>query len=343
MRYHHHLGDGASDRGLIYAHNFWRSNGMSETYFVPCLAIKADGVTCEPYTHYPPGPYVFSSALLSSFELFFTEGRALVLARMVIYLFVLAGISFALLQIATFAKLPLAATLLLSAVFGLWPGFIIYADSLFGHGMALALQFLCLGHVLARPAASKKDISIYFCLSTVVFWWNLEPLFFFLIAPCLLLLTGASSLSAVKKYFLAAAFAFAIGVVFRIVQNSMVMGGFSALLDDWTKVFSQRVAGAEIGLVDFVEEQLRYQRIMISKWGQLWLISVSAFLLFTEPKKAALLVATYFAAISWNFVFIEHSMIHLYTAKAVLIPFALSICLALAWLAQKLSSLKTVS
>ena len=323
-RLQHHLGDGSSDAGLLFAHEYWQAHGMLSTKLVPCLNLKPSG-ECVPYTHYPPVLYLFSSLLLSFFKNLASPVNSLILTRMVIYLLGVGAISFALVQLMQVWPRPRAIFFALSALIGLLPGFVIYADNLFGHGIALALQFLCFSHVLSRPKAERVDCVVFFGLSTLIFWWNLEPLPFFLLVPLLILFQNKNSTAAVFRFFLVALLAFCLSGGLRIAQNAWVLGGFDLLLEDWQKILSQRVAGARPGILEFALEQFRYQRIMITKWGQVWLFSSMAGLLFHSRKRGGFLIAVYLMALSWNFIFVEHSMIHLFTAKAVLIPFARSV------------------
>lgn len=342
-RLHHHMGDGSTEIGVLAAHENWRRRGYAEMHFLPCLTnpkLTLGPEKCPPYTHYPPGSYLMSSVLLKTFGWDEAPESALKRTRAAIFFLTALISAWALYLFGNafrWGGLPLASAAL--ALGGSY-GWIVFSDNLFALGLVLALAGLLIA--VAVATALKRRATFYFTVAALTSAFSVELIPATFLAPLLLYRRDTRD---ARRLWIAAAGAFALVVGLRLLQNALDAGGVGIALQDWLTIARYRITGAAppsthaaaatadlsgVFWSDYILTWLRYQRIMITKYGQVWLALAAAWLAYRRQfRELALLGGIFLIALSWNFTFLQHSYIHLYTVRYVVWPFAISI--ALVW------------
>ncbi|MGE3263067.1 MAG: hypothetical protein AB7K68_14895 [Bacteriovoracia bacterium] len=350
-RFHHHLGDGFTELGVVNAHLYWKQNGYAATSFLPCITDSHLGRNdCPLYTHYPAGFYLFSSLLLDGFEKLFDASTALQATRYFLYFLSLSLSALALFLLSEALGLGMLATVVATATLGLSRGFWLFADNLFGNGFVLSL----FGILVALMLGKKNRFGCFFLLSITTTFFSVE------LIPALFLLPGLRWIFAreIKKrelfcYWALAAGAVALIMGIRILQNAWYVGNLGSAVSDWVGVVRFRVAGGTYATapaeqridVAFDEKFFRsflpvwvdHQRLLVTKLGLLLLWGGLGFLAaFRQKREFLLLFATYLIALQWSFLFVQHSMIHLFTVRYVIWALALSAALLTEFMARHL-------
>lgn len=331
VRFHLHKGDGTTEVGVLAAHAYWQKFGYTITGWLPCTdPSNYSTPTCTLYTHYPPGMYLISSFLLSAFN-------SLQATRIFFYLLTLVASAIALVFLALSLEIDVLGLSLMAVALGWSMGFAIFADNLFGHGLVLALQGLLFATVLYAKG-SKKWLYGGLCLISIFLTVELIPTIF--LAPLLLLIKPSQERwKPIRSLWAVTLLAFGTGFFLRIFQNAW-HAGFMNAVNDWIQIIRFRILGSspeehkdlpkvsmDVGFWRvYVSEWLRYQRIMITKYGQIWLCFAGMWMLYKKKyPQLKLLVGIFLVALSWNFLFVQHSLIHLFTVRYVVWPFVISI------------------
>ncbi|MCO5141905.1 MAG: hypothetical protein M9962_02310 [Oligoflexia bacterium] len=328
VRVHHHLGDGYTEHGwTIPAINNWKSlGGTTATYFVPCIRLNASGLCEAFYTHYPFGSFLLAKIL------FFTDEIIVARWAMVLLSCLLLAFIFTIFSCATSRGALVLSPLLIwfCSSYGSW----IYIDNLFGHGLSNLMIGIGLSLFLMLSLREEKEpnlieIQYYFFLllifSASLFSW--EPML-----PLCLMYLGILLCS--KKSFLNKSilvFLLAITLIsslsLRLIQNTLVLGGFDAAISDWMQMASDRVIGEKHSLYQpFLTKIFSYFEYTIHGYKRLigWSGIASIVLLclyqiyLRNYKKLVLGSLVVFSLLSWNIFLIPHSTVHSFTHRPIL-------------------------
>jgi len=345
QRFHHHNGDGYTEIGVLEAHSHWQSVGYKTNYFLPCFIIENITTnSCTTYTHYPPGIYLFSSFFLTVFGAQENISEfALKATRLVLYFLSLFISSFAILLIGTGLNFSFLSMITMAFVLGLTRAFWLFADNLFGHGLVLSLFGLFLGVILAE----KNRWKTYGVLGFISTFLSVELIPVLFLMPLLLVIWRNSDIWKKKifSFWMVSAVGVFLAFFIRIWQNSLYAGSLEAVFQDWASVIYFRITGSAsaaghtvvdgkemIAGISFLKSYAfalySHQRVMITKIGLLAFALVNIFFLYKKMfQDFAFILGFYFIALAWAFLFIQHSIIHLFVFRYVAWPLALALAL----------------
>lgn len=329
VRFHHHGGDGATELGVLAAHAQWRERGYASTGFLPCLSSPP--ADCVVYTHYPAGIYLLSSLLL--------RVSSVQAARFILYFLVTLLTALALYWLGEDLAFSLSSLIVGAAALALTRGFTLFADNLFGHGLVLAL----FGLGLALALRKRSSLLTYFSYSVVCACFTVE------LIPALLAFPFLNSFYLWQREerrclkLLGAAIAAVVLVMgVRFLQNALYLG-WSEAFADWWRIIAYRVLGGSIDpavktatyvqadahfFSDYSAAWIDHQRVSVTKLGLalLWGTPLVCMVL-KRWAELRLFLGVYFCSLLWTFLFVQHSMIHLFTFRYVVWPLALAVIL----------------
>lgn len=342
-RLQHHDGDGATDLMLLSAHQYWTTYGYAKTAGIPCFSefsLKPSAPKCELYTHYPPGMFLLSSLLLTTFDWRSQPEMALRGARAVVYLLaaLLAAAGICLLGLAL--DIPVIGWIFMAGAFGMNHGFLLFADNFFGHGTVLSLQGVILGLALLR-----RHERWYFFACLLSLFLSVELIPASLLAPALLLLAPRSAwrrrAKEAMRLWAAAILATGFGMLLRLTQNALYYGVGGAIRD-WLTIIKIRIFGTAEGAKgkesllrweffgEYGRAMLYYQDMLLGGKRRTWVGIFAVFLLLRKRRQEFfLLLGICVVALSWNLLFIQHSIIHLFTVRYVVWPYVIAFGLLL--------------
>lgn len=352
-RYHHHLGDGCSEQDAIHSFYYWTKHGYLENGALPCRSTDFTS-HCVGYTHYPPLPQLMASWNLQLFGGVRDFIPALQKTRVVFFLLDALLAAFALALITAACFLGTWQTLLVSALLGFSKGFWLYADNLYGHGYAVAIMGILIGLVLsqrpARPILQEATaLKLYAFFVFLCLWVDWEP------APTAWLLPGCFLFmdqdwrcrrpSALRFFKTAVVFSL-LALSCRLAQNAYGLGGLTAALQDWFGAATAR--SLDIGArghggtlhwnFGFMLHYL--YRMAAGHFFMMRAAGAAAILLFMTAmiykrrwRDILFFIYVYLAATSWNWIMLQHSIIHFFTQRYAVWPATLAFALFLEWAA----------
>lgn len=336
-RFHQHAGDGFTEIGIIYAHNFWQRHGYAATAYLPMIEPAGDNpAEWQPYTHYPPGAYLLSSLALHFFRYNPAHPEiGLQRVRLFFYFLTLMTAAIALCLFSMHSPYPLGIGIALGLVLGACRGFYLFADNLFCLGLVLTLQG-CLAAVLFHFQGMPRKLGVWYAtLAAVSFCFSVELIPFVFLAPGLLLLS--QSISKRTKHLsitcalAGAVFAFTSVAALRITQNALWYGSAQAVFDDWQKIIASRIGGfntspaSVTSHTNFVFEfgsyfaqMLHYQKMNLTRYGFFAMLGAAFFpLLCRRWYPFGIFCCVTLVTMSWNTTFLQHSYMHLYTVRYI--------------------------
>lgn len=332
------MGDGYTEVGVIAAHKYWQKYGFASTSFLPCLSESE--VHCEPYTHYPPGAYLFSTLLLRTGETFFSFEQAIMAARFVLFILAVLISSFALWCFSFSLSSSALAIYTATIVLGISRGFWLFADNFFAHGLVLSFFGALLAITLQKTQqplrrqrffSHKEKLFLFFSLLSTIFSVELIPALFLL--PCLVVLRNKDSAKhEVLRLWMVAFFSVVFVMGIRLAQNAWQAGSLAAALQDWFQVIHYRILGGNYEgreahfevqanaqfAGEYLAAWLDHQRRLITKLGLIFLpVSFLYLLVKKEWNQVFTLLAVILISLSWSFVFFQHAIIHLFTFRYI--------------------------
>lgn len=322
VRFHIHVGDGSTEQGWVLpALTQWREKGALHSWGIPCIGSDATG-RCNGYTHYPAAPFLLARLIDASIENW-PETTRLKIARTFFSGITICLSAGALALLLSWLHLPVFTALIMGLILGALPGFVIYADNLFGHGITTSLQalgWLVISwpwlHHQAQPKRWPLLVGLIGFANALWSWEGLPTLF---VAMLVTLLLSRAIAEPARKNLLRGAFFLTLGtgvaISLRFLQNSLFFGSFSEALLNWRSISETRVAG----LQHFSWDYLVHARVsigqMVGRFGLLALTATFLLLGFRDRVnfRRFTLAALSFGA--WSLFMIQHSSHHAYTFR----------------------------
>lgn len=325
-RFQIHLGDGCTEAGWVMpAIEFWSKYGVLSTFGVPCIHEGADGSCDKAYLHYPPTPFVSS-------YVFMKATHSLIAARWMTFVLTALGFSFALALLGSVSSAPFVFMLFSAVFLAVAPGFWLYSDHLFWHGVSLSLIGIGIG-LLAHGVRARA----YGILLFITMWINPEPVLPLVLLP---LVCGflhrptsepnrapAFDRTSRKSLFLAAIAGVAVAMLARVIHAVLYVRSVSSVASDFFRIIQGRMSGnADLrfaadwtwgGYLGYLRHGYGYFMMK----PVVFLVGVAVIYLFVRARSVAVrFVLMSLAILSWNFVMLQHSHHFFALRQAVWIP-----------------------
>jgi hypothetical protein len=331
-RYHHEFGDGATETLTLMAHRSWSSYGYGNSYFLPCFdeQLKKD---CVPYTHYPPGSFLLSSFLMTLFEKM-NNNDPLILTRVVIFVVTVSLFTTGLFFITSALDLNLFVGFLSAIFVSSRRGFWVYSDNMFFLGIVTALTAIAFGiilYLLKKNPLQKNGILVaYATICFSAFWLTFESLVALGLLPVLLLLDYKNNKKITLQLMIVVFLVYFTGILMRSSQNILALGGVAQAWDDITQVAKVRQSLPDFNLWPYIKSNLTQYRLLGSTVGaMIGLVSLGILIYLKKYKELLLLGLASMFILSWNGIMIQHSAIHGFTHRPVVLVLALVMLLGL--------------
>lgn len=301
-RFQIHLGDGCTEDGWVLpAVAYWKKHSLGSTLGIPCLREGENGQCSVGYLHYPPAAFVATYSL-------FTIHDSMVFARWATYVIGVLAMAFALVLMAQSLVNPRRFIVLASALVGFAPGFWLYADHWFWHGVSLSFFGIGFGMLMLSASALAYGSFVF-----GVMWVNPEPV------PALVLL--ALALGPRLKMFRAAIVGALIALALRAVHNAFFLGSLRETLTDLATIVQGRMSGnaqvpfdANWTWLGYLDHMKHGYATLATKPVLLLTVIVFLFIARSSRQVACRLALLSAIAVSWNFIMIEHSR-HFFTFR----------------------------